>query len=111
MQAGAYGHLRGPIRKFFDAPYRSYKTEENQEFAGNRIAHGRESINEIELRTTKELRVGRGGVLVAPLLSSCPYSPECVEGKFCELGSPPREPRSIILLSVVAEGCAQCEHP
>jgi hypothetical protein len=34
-----------------------------------------------------------------------------VEGEFCELGSPPREPRSIILIFLVAEGCTECEHP
>ena len=45
-------NLSGPIRKFFDAPYRSCKTEEDEDFAGNLIAHRRESINEIELRTT-----------------------------------------------------------
>ena len=39
------------------------------------------------------------------------YSPECVEGKFSEVGSPPREPRSIILIFLVAEGCTECEHP
>ena len=44
--------LSGPIQKFFDAPYRSCKTEEDKDFAGNLIAHTRESINEIELRTT-----------------------------------------------------------
>ena len=48
-----YDTLSGPIRKFFDAPYRSCKTEEDKDFAGNLIAHTRESINEIELRTTK----------------------------------------------------------
>ena len=47
--------LSGPIRKFFDAPYRSCKTEEDKDFAGNLIAHTRESINEIELRTTKSV--------------------------------------------------------
>jgi hypothetical protein len=31
------------------------------------------------------LRAGRGGVLVAPPLSSCPYSAECVEGQFSEI--------------------------
>ena len=50
------GILSGPIRKFFDAPYRSCKTEDDEDFAGNLIAHRRESINEIELRTTKDRR-------------------------------------------------------
>ena len=48
----AVSDLSGPIWKFFDAPYRSCKTEEGKDFAGNLIAHTRESINEIELRTT-----------------------------------------------------------
>jgi hypothetical protein len=52
--------LSGPIRKFFDAPYRSCKTEEDKDFAGNLIAHTRESINEIELRTTKRDEDGSG---------------------------------------------------
>jgi hypothetical protein len=54
------GGLSGPIRKFFDAPYRSCKTEEDKDFAGNLIAHTRESINEIELRTTKSVRLAQG---------------------------------------------------
>jgi hypothetical protein len=53
MASAMQTFLSGPIRKFFDAPYRSYKTEEDKDFAGNLIAHTRESINEIELRTTK----------------------------------------------------------
>jgi hypothetical protein len=31
------------------------------------------------------LRVGRGGVLVAQPLSSCPYSPNVGEEEFCEV--------------------------
>ena len=53
--------LSGPIRKFFDAPYRSCKTEEDKDFAGNLIAHTRESTNEIELRTTNPQDIGPGG--------------------------------------------------
>src|SRR5215213_996040 len=36
----------------------------------------------------RELRVGRGGALVATPLLLCPYAPECVEGVFSEVGLP-----------------------
>jgi hypothetical protein len=44
--------------------------------------------------------VGRGGVLVAPSLSSCPYSPDCVEDAFSE-----------VRLEVVLHSSGHCPAP